>query len=133
VKPDRPTIALIEDEFLLRVALAKAMDDAGYNVVAAANGVEGLSLLQDQTIDLAIVDIVLPGRMDGVALVREALRANPHLRAILTSGKPLAEAAQWSDIGTFLQKPYRVPELLATIARLLDAEGAPIATPSARA
>ncbi|MBI3514299.1 MAG: response regulator [Proteobacteria bacterium] len=121
MKPGRPTIALIEDEFLLRVALAKAMDDAGYNVVAAANGVEGLALLRDRTIDLAIVDVVLPGRMDGVALVKEALRENPQLRAILTSGKPISEVVDWSSVGSFLQKPYRVPELLATIARLLAA------------
>src|SRR5262249_41232799 len=103
--------------------LAKAMDDAGYNVVAAANGVEGLALLQDRDIDLAIVDVVLPGRMDGVALVKEALRENPKLRAILTSGKPVSDVAGWDTVGSFLQKPYRVPELLATIARLLDAEG----------
>jgi DNA-binding response OmpR family regulator len=126
VKPGRPTIALIEDEPLLRIATATAIDCAGYNVISAASGVEGLALLRDYAIDLAIIDIVLPGRMDGVAMVGEARRENPGLRVVFTSGKPPAHALQLAAIGPFLQKPYRHAELLSVIDRLLGGEdGAP--------
>lgn len=118
LKPARPTIALIEDEPLLRVALATAVGDAGYDVMAAATGVEGLALLQERAVDLAIVDIELPGRIDGVALVREARRDRPGLRVILTSGLPPPDE-QLAAFGPFLLKPYRVDELLATIAEEL--------------
>lgn len=117
-KSSRPTIALIEDEPLLRVALATAVGDAGYHVMAAASGVEGLALLQERAVDLAIVDIQLPGRIDGLELVREARRDRPGLRVILTSGLPPRDAELAAD-GPFLLKPYRVDELLAMIAEVL--------------
>jgi DNA-binding response OmpR family regulator len=115
----RPTIALIEDEPLLRVALATAVGDAGYHVMAAATGVEGLALLQQRAVDLAIVDIELPGRLDGLALVREARRDRPGLRVIMTSGLPPPDAQLAAAVGPFLLKPYRVDELLAAIAQEL--------------
>ncbi len=120
VKPDRPTIALIEDELLLRIATATAIDDAGYNVISAASGVEGLALLRDHEIDLAIIDIALPGRLDGIALVSEARRENPRLRVVFTSGVPPAHELQLEAIGLFLQKPYRHAELLSVIDQMLD-------------
>jgi DNA-binding response OmpR family regulator len=116
---DRIVIALVEDDPLLRVPLARALDDAGYKVIAGATGLEGLALLEAPTVDLAIVDVILPGRMDGVTLVTESLRANPNLRVILTSGKPpppdLAPGAP------FLPKPFRIEDLLEAVERTLAA------------
>ena len=122
-KASRPTIALIEDEPLLRMALASAVGDAGYEVTAAASGVEGLALLRERPIDLAIVDVGLPGRLDGVALVREARRDKPGLRVILTSGMPPRDA-ELPPIDAFLLKPYRVDDLLDAIARELASSDA---------
>ena len=116
---DRPVIALIEDDPLLRVPLARALDEAGYRVVTGATGLEGLTVLDDPAIDLAIVDVVLPGRMNGVGLAIEALRRNPNLRVLLTSGNPpppdLAAGAP------FLPKPFRIDELLEAVERTLAA------------
>lgn len=100
------------------MALASAVGDAGYEVTAAASGVEGLALLRERPIDLAIVDVGLPGRLDGVALVREARRDNPGLRVIMTSGMPPRDA-ELLAIDAFLLKPYRVNDLLDAIARRL--------------
>jgi len=63
-------IALIEDDPLLRVPIAKALEDAGYKVASAASGSEGLAMLQDPRFDLAVIDIFLPGHLDGVLLRR---------------------------------------------------------------
>jgi DNA-binding NtrC family response regulator len=117
----RPTIALIEDDPLVRMALARAIDDASYNVVSAASGLEGVALLSDrrQPIDLVVIDIVLPGRLDGVALVREAKRHNPNLRVIFTSGHPPPDDVDLTQWGEFLPKPSRVAALLEMIARQL--------------
>lgn len=127
MKPGRPTIALIEDELLLRIATAKAIDDAGYNVISAASGVEGLALLRDYEIDLAVIDILLPGRLDGVTLVTEARLDNPTLRVLFTSGRPPVHEAQLAAIGAFLQKPYRHAELLSVIDRMLQDDATPAA------
>jgi len=121
VRADRPTIALIEDDPMVRMALARAIDDADYNVLSAASGAEGLALLEehDRVIDLAVVDVVLPGRLDGIALVREAHRRHPGLRVILTSGHPAPPEVDLTGFGEFVAKPTRVPALLATIERQL--------------
>jgi DNA-binding NtrC family response regulator len=115
----RPTIALIEDDPLVRTVLARAIDDASYNVISAASGPEGLALLSDyaQAIDVAIIDIVLPGRMDGITLVRQAKLFNSNLRVIFTSGHPPPDGVDLTPLGEFLPKPARVTTLLEAIAR----------------
>jgi DNA-binding response OmpR family regulator len=117
VKLGRPVIALIEDEPLLRVPLAQGLADASYDVLAAASGVEGLDLLNDPSIDVAVVDLKLPGRMDGIDVVREARLRNPRLRAIFISGGP--PTVDIGDLGTFLEKPFKLTELLALVSRTI--------------
>jgi two-component system cell cycle sensor histidine kinase/response regulator CckA len=120
LKKGRPTIALIEDEPAVRMALASGIDFAGYTVISAASGVEGLALLEDPATDLAIIDIVLPGRMDGIAVAREAKRHNPGLRMIFMSGHP--PPTDVSGLGEFVAKPVRLATLLDAIARQLGLE-----------
>jgi DNA-binding response OmpR family regulator len=116
----RPTIALIEDDPLVRAALATAISDANYEVISAASGAEGLAVLESRPIDVAIIDIVIPGRMNGIDIVREARRFNPDLRVIFTSGHPVPPGINLSALGSFMAKPARVPHLLAEIERKLD-------------
>jgi DNA-binding NarL/FixJ family response regulator len=115
VTPGRATVALIEDEPLVRTALAAAIDQAGYTVVCAATGVEALALFDARAVDLAIIDIGLPGRMDGIATIREARRHHPDLRVIFTSGKP--PTPEVSALGAFVMKPARVASVLEAIAQ----------------
>jgi DNA-binding response OmpR family regulator len=117
LKGGRPRIALIEDEPAVRTALASGIHHADYDVICAASGVEGLALLEDPAIDLAIIDIALPGRMDGIALAREARRHNPSLRVIFTSGRP--PPSDVSSLGEFVAKPARLATMLEAIARQL--------------
>jgi DNA-binding response OmpR family regulator len=111
-------VALIEDDPLIRVPLAQGLQSAGFEVVAAASGAEGLTVLDDPRVAVAVVDVRLPGRLDGVGMVREARRRNPRLKAVMTSGG--AVPGDVSDIGPFLPKPFRMPELVAVIRSLLE-------------
>jgi len=110
---------LIEDDPLLRVPVAKALAEAGYQVVSAANGVEGIALLQDRRFEVAVIDVVLPGHVDGVFLAEEARRHNPDLQVIFVSGKPLPAERHLAKLGSFLQKPFRFGELLAAVGQLV--------------
>lgn len=118
MRSGRPIIALVEDDPLLRVPLAQGLDSAGYTVVAAASGLEAITLLEDPEIDVAIVDVKLGGRIDGLSVIREAQRNNPSLRAVLISGAD--PPGDVSDVGAFLRKPFRVAELTALLAQLLS-------------
>jgi CheY-like chemotaxis protein len=113
VELGRPLIALIEDDPLLRVPLAHGLQNAGFSVVAAASGAEGLSVLEDRHIDVALIDIVLPGRLSAIEMVKEALRRNPALKVVFTSGKPLPNELR--EIGPFLPKPFRLADVIEVL------------------
>jgi DNA-binding response OmpR family regulator len=119
VKSGRPVIALVEDEPLLRVPLAQGLDAAGFTVIAAANGPEALALLEDRDIDVTVIDIKLPGRIDGLAVIHEARRSNPGLKAIVISGRRPDE--DLSEVGVFLAKPFRLGELIDLLQQALAA------------
>ena len=117
MKAGRRLIALVDDDPLLRVPIAHGLDAAGYAVIGAASGPEAIELLEDRDVDLALVDMKLPGRLDGVGAVREAKRFNPDLKVIFVSGRPPVEDV--SALGTFLSKPFTVGDLVILIERLI--------------
>lgn len=112
-----PVVALIEDDPMVRGPLARGLDDAGYQVVVAASGPEALALLEGHAIDVAVVDVILPGLVDGGRIVREARRHNPGITVILTSGKPLPD--DLVGLAPFVPKPLRLGALLARVRRAI--------------
>jgi DNA-binding NarL/FixJ family response regulator len=121
MKPARFIVALIEDDPLVRIPLAQGLDDAGYRVLSAASAAEGLSLIDDPAIDVAVIDVVLPGRINGIGIAREAQRLNPRLKVLLTSGKPLPDGL--ADVSRFVLKPLRLNDLLQNIHRMIEGQG----------
>ena len=114
-----PVIALIEDDPLVRVPIAESLQRAGFEVIAAASGPEALTLLLDESrVAVAVVDVRLPGRIDGVGVVRAARRSNPGLKAVMVSGA--TPPGDLSDIGPFLHKPFRAAELIDVVRSLLE-------------
>ncbi len=118
MRAGRLVIALVDDDPLFRVPIAQGLDMAGYTVVCAANGTDAISLLEDPDIDVAVIDVKLVGRMNGVEALREARRSNPGLKAILISGRRPADGESDPD-DIFLAKPFRIGDLLATISKAL--------------
>jgi len=123
--PARPNIVLVvEDEILIRLALADHLRDAGLTVYEAANGVEAVDLLthHGNDIDAIFSDIMMPGAIDGLALRTWATQHCPDVPVILTSGAPDESPTinTLSDAGLFFLKPYdmdRVAALLAAKAK----------------
>ena len=118
------TILLVEDEMLVRRALARAMRGWGYEVVTADGGPEALKIVQDAVtpIDLVVTDVIMPG-MNGNELVRELLHGSDDLKVLYISGytdgvlSPEDRSREWSG---FLQKPFSHEELAASLRELLD-------------
>ena len=119
------TILLVEDEPAVRLLTRTILERAGYHVIEAANGANGLRAFQDfdGRIDLALTDVVMPDGMSGKVLVDRLLKIQPALRVIFTSGysvdfsgRELAlKDGQW-----FLQKPAAPKEILDAVRRALD-------------
>jgi DNA-binding response OmpR family regulator len=114
----------MDDDELLRGALRVALEAAGYEVVEAANGDEGLRLQREQGADVLLVDIFMPMR-DGLEVIR-ALRAEipqPHIVAMSGGGQTgqieVLRAAAALGAARTLLKPFEPRALLMVIRELL--------------
>jgi CheY-like chemotaxis protein len=115
-----PAILVVEDEILIRSAVAEFLRDAGYRVIEAANAAEAVAIFASRTqIDLVFSDVNMPGTMDGVGLVRWIADHHPGIQVILTSAISHARRAGQSG-ASFLPKPYRLAEAVRRIASLLN-------------
>jgi CheY-like chemotaxis protein len=134
--PNRGTgqILVAEDETAIRKLVTAALERQGYDVLAAEDGQVALGLWNDhmESIDAMVLDVRMP-HVDGTEVLRRARAVRPDLPAVLSSGFIPEETESQDQLAgvVYLPKPYRVPELLAAVARALrfaPADGV-IATP----
>lgn len=114
-------ILVVEDNRRLNMALARALEDAGYAVDAAYDGAQGQELAAAAPYDAIILDVMLPGK-DGLAVCR-ALREHRMNAPILllTARDSVADRVRGLDSGAddYLVKPFALSELLARLRALL--------------
>jgi DNA-binding NtrC family response regulator len=115
------SVLVVEDEFLIRAAVVDCLSEAGHAVIEAANASSALDALNASDVDVAVVDIRLPGHMDGLALAEWIGAHRPRVQIILASGdlnaavrRAGAKAALW-----FLEKPFAAAALQAMIEAAL--------------
>lgn len=115
--PETNTILVVDDEASLRFFLAEELEGHGYTVYTAADGQEALTFLQQKAVDLAIIDLQMPG-LNGLELMSEiqALPDPPEL-IMLTAHATLEISinAMRRGCSDFLLKPYNVDELLCSV------------------
>lgn len=118
--PRAETILVVEDEVLVRIALAETLRDEGFSVLEAANADEALAVLASSTpLDVVLTDVNMPGSLDGLALGRYVRTTRPGLKVIVVSGRiPPEVAAGATD--AFLAKPYEPASIVRTIDALLS-------------
>lgn len=117
-----PRILLAEDDDSLRGFLARALERAGYDVVACADGDEAAAVL-DQDWDLLLTDIVMPG-MDGIEVARLAAARHPGLRIMFITGfaaVALAAGEQAPAGAKVLSKPIHLREIVSEVERMIAA------------
>ncbi len=119
-------ILLVDDEVLVRDALADNLAALGCNIVTAANGAEALAHLdQSDMLDLLVTDLAMPG-MDGLSLIRAARDRRPRLPALLLTGHAgdahaaLLGLAEASGPFAMLRKPAHAEEMWASCETLLS-------------
>src|SRR5262245_57534706 len=131
-----PNILIVEDDDMNRDMLARHLKWEGYQVIAAANGVQAVALARSEPIDLILMDMGLPIMNGWQATLR--LKAAPETQAIpiiaLTAYALTEDRAKCLSIGCdeYETKPIEFPRLLAKMRRLLETrskasphEGAP--------
>ena len=80
-----PVLLIVDDEATILSNLADFFEDEGYRVYRAESGERGMELLQQHTLDLAIVDMRLPG-MDGNIFIKNARQLFPDLPVLIHTG-----------------------------------------------
>jgi CheY-like chemotaxis protein len=111
------TVLVVEDNPEVASAAAGLLEQLGYSVRTVSGGEDALLALDANGIDLVFTDVVMPGRLDGLALAREIRRKYPDMPVLLATGY----AATVQNVnGEFpvLRKPYQIGELSQALARL---------------
>lgn len=115
--PEANTILVVDDEASLRFFLAEELEGHGYTVYTAADGQEALSFLQRKAVDLAIVDLQMPGP-NGLELMSEIQVLPDPPELIMLTGHATLEIsinAMRRGCNDFLLKPYNIDELLCSV------------------
>jgi CheY-like chemotaxis protein len=118
------TILIAEDNQQVRILARRILESAGYKVILARDGHEAMRLfeLNIDSIDLALLDVIMPGASGGAVL--EKIRARkPDIPVLLSSGysDDVLKSADLPDSEyRMLHKPYSTEELLAQVRRMLD-------------
>ena len=119
VRQGTETVLLVEDEPSLRASIRRILEQSGYRVIVASDGLEALKASEDQgnAFDLLVTDIVLP-QMRGTELAQRLLQSHPQLRVLYMSG--YSEEKVPPDAAHFIPKPFRREALIRKIREVLD-------------
>ena len=115
-------ILLAEDDESLRGFLARALERAGYEVTACADGEEAVAVLGEDW-DLLLTDIVMPG-IDGIEVARQAAARHPGLRIMFITGFAAVALAATDSAPTgakVLSKPIHLREIVSEVERMIAA------------
>jgi DNA-binding response OmpR family regulator len=115
-------ILVVEDEHKIARAVARALEQESYAVDVAYDGDEGHAMATTEPYDLAIIDRMIPGEYDGLAIVKEMRDAKIHTPVLLlTALGSTADKIKGLDTGAddYLVKPFALAELLARVRALL--------------
>lgn len=116
-----PRVLVIEDERKILRSLERGLQEAGYEVVTAANGETGYQLAMSSPFDCLVLDLMLPGR-DGFSVLADLRREAKTVPVlILTARDALEDRVLGLDAGgdDYLVKPFGFAELLARLRALL--------------
>lgn len=112
------SVLLVEDEFLIRMAVADDLRAVGYQVVEAGTGDEARDvLLSGAEVDIVVSDVRMPGKIDGLGLLAFVRAEFSGLPVVLCSGHLPAGVAVAEGAAAFVSKPYTADTLAEIIRR----------------
>ena len=115
------TVLVIDDEAVVRSVAKQTLEQAGFEVLTASDGREGVECFQNKrdSIGLVVLDVTMPG-LSGEEAFRELQEIKPDVRVLLSSGFDEQEVTgRFEGLGLrgFIQKPYRPDQLITMVRR----------------
>ncbi len=116
-------ILLAEDDEAMRGYLARALENAGYQVVAVDRGTKAVPLLETRTFDLLLSDIVMP-EMDGIELAQRCAEIAPRTKVMFITGFAAVAMRTSRDHpqSKILSKPFHLRDLVLEVERMFEAQ-----------
>ena len=117
-----PTIMIIDDEPSILKSLSGLLTDEGFEVITATNGYEGLKRIEEESPDLVLLDIWMPG-IDGIETLKEIKKSNPSIQVIIITGHGNIETAvRATKLGAFdlIEKPLSIDKVIVDINNALN-------------
>jgi DNA-binding response OmpR family regulator len=119
------TILIIEDDELQIALLRHFLIDEGFTVYATADGPQGITIFENQEIDLVLLDIGIPS-MSGLEVLQEIRKIKCDAKVIVITGYPSVESSVQAikyGASEYLQKPIELKILLEKIKNTLQSNG----------
>jgi len=121
---ERPCVLVVDDEQLVRDVAVRMLEAAGYEVLSARDGVQGLEVFTEnvERVQAVVLDMAMPG-LDGSEVFKELRALSPTVPVLFSSGyldPDLPIGPGGSHRVDFLQKPYRMAVLAERIEQLLE-------------
>jgi DNA-binding NtrC family response regulator len=116
-------IMVVDDEIDFLETIVNRLQKRKLNATGAKSGEEAIGLIKEQLFDVIILDIKMPGGMDGIEALREIKRIQPTVEVILLTGHASVETSiEGMKLGAFdyLLKPVKFEELLQKMAAAFD-------------
>jgi CheY-like chemotaxis protein len=121
----RKTILVVDDAQMARDVARRMLERAGFDVVSAVNGRDGLERFRQSAVDAVVTDIMMP-EMDGIELTRALVDEDPNVKIVVLSGTEdrinLFKMALQLGAKAALQKPVTPRELVGAVRQVLDVE-----------
>ena len=114
-------ILFVEDEEDLTLIVADTLRGQGYDVITAADGIEGLEKFKTEAADIVVADVMMP-KMDGFTMAKEIRKISPTIPLLfLTAKSTIDDIEEGFEIGAndYLKKPFELRELIVRIKALL--------------
>ncbi len=116
-------VLVVDDDPLQREVLSTALSKLGYATEVAVSGEDALAYIAKDEVDMAIIDMVMPGGIDGAETYRRAKELNPGLRAIVLSGFAESERVEETrrlGAGAYIRKPVNLADLARAVREELN-------------
>ena len=118
------TILLVDDQETVWDFLIEALQNLGYSVILAENGLDAVEICRENPgeIDLVLLDMIMP-KLGGHGAFYQIRAVDPNIRILLSSGFVAQEAVDdllANGAAGFLPKPHRIKTLAQEIRRILD-------------